>query len=113
MPSQASALFFPVYFKIPHSQISSIFMLQRTLTTTDLQNYVNEEVRNRLHIHARYDIEIVDIDKPGGELAPAIVPNNEQLLIQRYGDINVPIAFYVRPVNPITREYVRNIDYSV
>jgi hypothetical protein len=78
-----------------------------------LLNYVQTQVRNMLHIHGRYAVELVAVDQADGEYAPAIVANDDQTLLQRYGDINTPLAFYVRPVNPTTREYVPNADYSV
>jgi hypothetical protein len=113
MPATPSVAFFQVYFKIPHSQISKVYMLEKSWTITTLLDYVQTQVRNMLQIHARYAVELVAIDQADGEFAPAIVPNDEQTLLQRYGDINTPIAFYVRPVNPTTREYVQNIDYRV
>jgi hypothetical protein len=110
MPSAQNRI--QVYFKIPYTEIASVFSLEKSMTMVEFMQYVNEEVRNILHINARYAIDVVDTNKPGGELAEALEPFNETLL-QRYGTTNNYITFYARPVDPTTREFVRQVDYSI
>lgn len=102
-----------VYFKIPYTEITTVTMVENSLTTIQFLDYVNVEVRNILNINQRYDIELVDTGKPNGELSAPIEPRNNETLLQRYGNTNQIVAFYVRPVNPITREFTRNINYSL
>ena len=110
MPSAQNNI--QVYFKIPYTEIASVLLLEKSMTMFEFMQYVNEEVRNILHINARYAIDVVDTNKPGGELAEALEPFNETLL-QRYGTTNNYITFYARPVDPTTREFVRQVDYSI
>jgi hypothetical protein len=65
-----------------------------------------------LNINSKYYIEVIDVGQTDKELAQCIEPRDEDTLLQRYCHINQPIAFYVRPVNPITREFVRQNDYA-
>lgn len=87
-------------------------MVQNSLTTQDFLEYVNIYVRNNLNINQRYDIELVDTGKEGGELAPAMEPRYDESLLQRYGNTRQTVVFYARPVHPIIREFRRNTNYS-
>lgn len=101
-----------VYFKIPYTEITSVVVVQNSLTTQEFLEYVNIDVRNNLNINQRYDIELVDTGKEGGELAPPMEPRYDETLLQRYGNTRQTVAFYARPVHPITREFRRNANYS-
>jgi hypothetical protein len=101
-----------VYFKIPFTDITTTCVVDTGLTTTQFINYVNVEVRNKLNINSRYDIEIVEAGNPGGEFASYMEARDDQTLLQRFNIINKLIAFYARPVIPITREFIRQNDYS-
>jgi hypothetical protein len=74
--------------------------------------YVNVEVRNNLNINSRYDIELVEVGKPDGELAPCMEPRNDETLLQRCNGSPKLMAYYARPIHPITREFVRRDNYS-
>lgn len=100
----------PVYFKIPFTEITTTCVVDANLTTMEFMEYVDVEVRNNLNINSRYDIEIVEVGKPDGELAPCMEPRNDEMLLPRYN--GSPKAYYVRPVHPITREFVRRDNYS-
>ena len=101
-----------VYFKIPFTDITTTCVVDCSLTTLEFMDYVNSDVRNNLNINSRYDIELVDIGKRGGELATCMEPRYDETLLQRYNRMNKVIAFYARPVHPITREFVRRDNYS-
>jgi hypothetical protein len=99
-----------IYFKIPYTDITHTCVVNNRLTTLQLIDYVNVDVRNNLNINPRYDIELVEVGKPDGELAPCVEPRNDETLLQRYHSPNM-IAYYARPVHPITREFVRRDNY--
>jgi hypothetical protein len=101
-----------VYFKIPFTEITTTCNVDCSLTTLEFMNYVNSDIRYNLNIHSRYYIELVDTGKPGGELATCMEPRYDETLLQRYNRMNKVIAFYTRPVHPITREFVRRDNYS-
>jgi hypothetical protein len=109
-PQESSTI--QVYFKIPFTDITTTCLVNNSLTTLEFMEYVDVEVRNNLNINPRYDIEIVDIDKPRGELATCMEPRNDETLLQRYNRVNQLIALYARPVHPITREFIRRDNYS-
>lgn len=101
-----------VYFKIPFGEQTTTCVVNNSLTTLEFMDYVNIEVRNKLNINSRYDIEIVEAGKTNDELASRIEPRNDETLLQRYGETKKIMAYYARPVNPITREFVRQVNYS-
>lgn len=111
MDSSQETMEFIVYFKIPYTEVTSVNMIKKSLTTSEFVEYVNTDVRNTLNINSKYYIEVVDISKPSGELAEPIEPRNDETLLQRYGDVNKSIAFYIRPVDRITREFIRRLNY--
>jgi hypothetical protein len=112
MPTPEESNTIKVYFKIPFTVITTTRIVSSSLTTNEFLEYVNTYVRNNLNINSRYDIELVDTGKPGGELATCLEPRNDETLLQRYNRVNQVIAFYARPVHPITREFVRRDNYS-
>ncbi len=100
-----------VYFKIPFTDITTSCVVDNSLTTLEFMNFVNMDVRNNLNINPRYDIELVEVGKPAGELAPCMEPRIDETLLQRYNGSPKLIAYYARPVHPITREFVRRDNY--
>jgi hypothetical protein len=102
-----------VYFKIPYTEICSVFLLENSLTMVEFMQYVNIEVRNTLHINIRYAIDVVDTNQEARELADALEPRADETILQRYGQHNTYLTFYARPVDPMTREFVRQVDYSI
>ena len=110
-PQEANTI--QVYFKIPFTEITTTCVVNCNLTTNELLEYVNTDVRNNLNINSRFDIELVDTGKPGGELATCMEPRYDETLLQRYNIVNKTISFYARPVHPITREFIRQENYSI
>lgn len=100
-----------VYFKIPYTEPTVSALIRNSLTISELLEYVKTTVRSNLNIDSKYDIELVDTGKPLLELASAIIPSNTETLLQRYGSVT-SVSFYIRPVDPITRQFVSYIDYS-
>jgi len=101
-----------VYFKIPYTEITTLLRIPISLTIRQFLEYVDTNLpRINLNIHPRYRIQVVETGKPGGELAVEMEPRDDQTLLERYGNNNI-IAFYVRPINPITREFIRSDNYT-
>ena len=101
-----------IYFKIPFTDITTTCIVDANLTTLEFMEYVDVEVRNNLNINSRYDIEIVEVGKPNGELAPCMEPRIDELLLPRSNGSPKLMAFYARPVHPITRQFIQQADYS-
>lgn len=106
-----------VYFKIPFTEITALFKLQDNLPMNELFEYVNTDIRNNLNINTKYDIQLVETGQPNEELAYNITTYRyEQTLREIYDSNNNynnnTISFYVRPIHHITREFVRQNDYS-
>ena len=100
-----------IYFKIPYTDITTTCVVDNSLTTLQLMDYVNVDVRNNLNINPRYDIELVEVGQRAGELATCMEPRNDETLLQRCNGSSKLMAFYARPVHPITREFVRRDNY--
>jgi hypothetical protein len=99
-----------LYCKIPFTETTGIFKIRYNLTISELLEYVNIHVRNKLNIDKSYDIEVVELEL--GELGKPIETNNKQTLRQVYRNINNCFVFYVRPVHPITKVFIRKNDYT-
>lgn len=108
----SSETMYNIYFKIPFTEFTYSTDVPVLLTTEKLIEKVNLSIRSFLHISSKYDIELVDVGQPDGELAPHIEPRDDETLIQRYGNANRFIAMYVRPVGRVTRHFPRRITYS-
>lgn len=106
---------FNIYCKIPFTDITGMFTLQSNMTIAEFIEHANTNFRNNLNIHSSYDIEVVQTGNRDAELALPIETTTTQTLEQRYGHIynagNI-VAFYIRPVNPVTREFIRRVNYS-
>ena len=100
-----------IYFKIPFTDITTTCVVDNTLSTLQLMDYVNVDVRNNLNINPRYDIEIVEVGQLAGELAPCMEPRIDETLLQRCNGSPKLMVYYARPVHPITREFVRRDNY--
>lgn len=110
--------FIEVYCKIAYSKINDIFNVPKNLTISNFINYANSTIRNRFHIHSRYDIEVIEIGDHTyncpNELIPKMEENHNQTMYEKYGHLynrNRLMAFYIRPVNPVTREFIRRENY--
>lgn len=103
----------PCYFKIPFTEIRDTIKLPRNITMTEFLEFVNVELRNILNIHSKYYIEVVETNSSEGEYGPALLPSDSQTFEQRYGNLSIPVAFYARPVNAETGQFVRQTNYHV
>lgn len=111
--------FLEIYCKIPYSEVRDIFEVPFNLTISQFIEYVNNQVRSKFKINKKFDIEIVEIDnnnkKIPNELAPCMKPNNIETLGQRYIKFYKKyhiMAFYIRPVDPISKEFTRFENYE-
>ena len=112
MPTPQDSDTFQMYFKIPFTEITTKQRVPCNITTSDFKLYVNTYIRAILNINAQYYIEVVPIGKPEGELAPFMETRDFETLSQLYNSVNTLIGFYIRPVNPITREFIRFDNYN-
>jgi hypothetical protein len=99
-----------LYCKIPFTETTGIFKIRNNLTISELLEYVNVHVRNKLNIDKSYNIEVVEVEL--GELGDPIETDNKQTLPQVYRNINNCLVFYIRPVHPITKVFIRKNDYT-
>ena len=84
-----------------------------SLTIRQFVELSNRILREGLHIHPKFDLEIVETNSDKGEYADAIFPNHIQTLEQRYGNLSPSVSFYARPVDKETRVFQRDINYYV
>lgn len=101
-----------VYCKIPFTEISHTFVVQDNLTICEFLQFTNIYLHNKLNINTKYDIELVVVGQPLKEFAPPLESRDSQRLRDKFSNISNLIAFYARPINPNTREFVRQNDYS-
>jgi len=99
-----------LYCKIPFTETTGIFKIQNCLTISQFLEYVNHDVRNKLNINQIYDIEVIEVEL--GELGIPMETNNQQTICERYRITNNCFVCYVRPVDPITKVFVRKNDYT-
>lgn len=100
------------YFKVVYTNIAKELDVDGFLTITDFIIKINEELRSHFNIHPFYAIEVVlggNLFYGDPEMAPAITSSGE-LVQEKFA--NKHIMFYLRPVNPITEEFIRQSDYS-
>ena len=98
MTSNQDSSDYQAYFKISYTEITGIFPIKKSFTISEFLHYVKytSNIRDTLNITQIYAIEIVEVGKPGGELAEPMEPSDNETLLQRYGNVSKDIAFYVR-----------------
>jgi hypothetical protein len=102
----------PFYFKVPFTEIRCSYKFPKNITIAQFLEQVNKDIRSMLNIHSKYYIEVVEANTDKGEYGEALLPNNSQTLQHRYGNLGVDISFYIRPVDPITKIFTRQISYA-
>jgi hypothetical protein len=89
--------------------------IDSSMTTADLITWINEpEMRQLFNIHDRYHIDIVqtgNLRYRQAELAPPIMVSFSETVGEKYDPQTT--SFYLRPVHPITEEFIRRDDYSI
>jgi hypothetical protein len=103
-------------FKIVYTTFISHLSFDLNLTISQFLNCLNSEyMKEYLHIHNGYRIEILEIGNNvngDAELAPALQPS-EETLREKYGNILRNTSFYIRPVRMNVRHFERRNDYSI
>jgi len=97
------------YFKIVYTSIAHDLLIDDEMTVAQLIHNMNECWRSLFNIHKDYDIEVVASGNAACELAPPIEPST-QIVKDKFNPKTT--AFYLRPVHPITEEFIRRDDYS-
>jgi len=89
--------------------------IDSSMTTADLITWINEpEMRSIFNIHDHYHIDIVqtgNLRYGQAELAPPIMVSFTETVGEKFNPQTT--TFYLRPVHPITEEFIRRHDYSI
>jgi hypothetical protein len=90
--------------------------IDSSMTTAEFITYINEDtnLRQLFNIHQHYHIDIVkagNIMYRQAELAPSIMVSFSETVGEKFNPQST--SFYLRPVHPITEEFIRRDDYSV
>lgn len=115
---QMNARTMALYCKVPYTNIYNTFYVQSNMTITEFLEYANINIKTQLEISREYDVEVVQTGNNingDAELAPAIEPSYDVTLEDKFGEFYNTykiISFYIRPVHPITREFIWLIEYD-
>jgi len=104
MTTSQETTFVQVYFIIPFTKIKTTCLINYHLSINEFLEYVNTNVRNKLNINPRYDIELVYTGDQGETI---------DVYKKHLHNKHLTISFDAQPVNPVTREFIRLDDYSV
>ena len=90
--------------------------IDSSMTTAEFITYINEDtnLRQLFNIHEHYHIDIVqtgNLRYRQAELAPPIMVSFSETVGEKYDPQTT--SFYLRPVHPITEEFIRRDDYSI
>jgi len=104
-----------VYCKIVYTEITTVISINSDMSIIEFLEYVKNYAKNNMNINSNYDIELVNMGQPGDELARQIEPILNQTIqdVYRTNYNNDQIGIYIRPINNISREFVRRNDYSI
>jgi hypothetical protein len=100
--------------KVAFTSTTTVVTLPFTTTIEELIHYVNNNLKYSLHIHDRYQIEVVETYKNEHlptELGAKLEPSN-QTIFERYGTPMTVTAFYLRPVDPAVGSFVIQSTYD-
>lgn len=99
-------------FKLVYTENVWHISLDSSMTIAQFLTYMNEDaIRQLMNIHDYYHIQIVKAGECGSELAPAIEASYTKTIAHLFHPSNT--SFYVRPVHPVTEEFVRRNQYLV
>jgi hypothetical protein len=90
--------------------------IDSSMTTAEFITYINKDtnMRQLFNIHEYYHIDIVKAGNSmyrQAELAPSIMVSFTETIGEHFNPNST--SFYLRPVHPITKEFIRRDDYSV
>jgi hypothetical protein len=102
------------YFKIVYTANTWELDVNANTRIADFIAWINTPEGHELfNIHEQYHIQVVDtnsVTSGNAEMAPSIIPSFSDTIGERFNPRNN--AFYLRPVHPITEEFIRRDDYS-
>ena len=105
------------YFKIPFTEERTTIKFSGAMTISQL--YIaccgseHGVLRNMFNIDPKYVIQLVEANSDKGEYGPTLLPNDNETIEQRYGNLKQPIPFYARPVNAETGEFIVREHYHI
>jgi hypothetical protein len=89
-------------FKLAYTTKTKTYRFKPNLTITNFIETIKNQAYNDFDIYSGYDIEIVEtgqynnINGRNPEEAPALEPEFNTSLREKYGNINYNVAFYIR-----------------
>jgi len=102
------------YFKLVYTSHTWNLDVNSDMSSADFITWINKpEMHVLFNIHEQYYIQVVETNSNthgDAEMAPSIVASVSDTIGQRFNPRNN--AFYLRPVHPITEEFIRRDDYS-
>ena len=102
------------YFKLVYSSNTWELDINSEMSTADFVIWINKhEMRALFNIHEQYHIQVIktSTSEMPAELGPPIMVSYSDTFGQRFNPKFT--SFYLRPVHPITEEFIRRDDYSV
>ena len=105
------------YFKLVYTTKTWNLDINGSMSTADFIEYINKDSMHSLfNIHQYYYIEVVSTNNNhyrdrDSEMEAPIVTSNFDSIAERFSPKTN--AFYLRPVNSLTREFIRRDDYSI
>lgn len=103
------------YFKIVYTAHTWNLDINSDMCTADFVNWINSDDCHMLfNIHHQYHIQVVEAGNNcngDSELAPPIMVSLRDTIAERFNPRVT--SFYLRPVHPITEEFIIKDDYSI
>lgn len=102
-------------FKLVYTSNTWELNFDREMTTAEFITHINNDtnLRQLFNIHDQYHIDIVqsgNLINIQPELAPPILASFTETIGEKFNPRTT--SFYLRPVHPITEEFIRRYDYS-
>lgn len=104
-----------IYLKVAYTGITQDIIVDSSMTISQFMSLINNYKTEYFQIHKNYCVEIIESGNNingDAELAPVLY-SSEESLEEKYGNTQSSIAFYIRPINPETKQFIRGIDYSI
>ena len=103
------------YFKLVYTSHTWNLDVNSDMSSADFITWINKpEMHVLFNIHEQYHIQVVETNSsPNGypEMGNPIMVSFSDTIAQRFNPRTN--AFYLRPVHPITEEFIRRDDYSI
>ena len=103
------------YFKIVYTSHAWNLDINSNMSTADFVNWINSDDCHILfNIHDKYHIQVVETNitsNGDAEMGQPIMVSDSDTIAERFNPRGT--SFYLRPVHPVTEEFIRRDDYSI